>query len=320
MKKILHNSIFVWAVLTATSATCVSAAVTVPHTFSPGSPAKASEVNDNFTSLADAINQVSGPEMGDSAKNPATNCSTLLQQRPGLANDVYWLKPVTAKAAFRAYCDMTTDGGGWTLVWSNLRGGSGKVVTKLAWGAAINTLPRFKGEPSADIESFEVYTGLKHWTDLATAGELRYAWSHDYGQPVAQHYTVPFVLDPNANYTINFDQNAGIGSELPGLVQGHNGQSFSTYDVDNDASSITHCARSYSDTPFWYSACFSGNINGGGEWGGAVATGGGLTSGGTTYILSPPNGHLNGAYWKGAAPQWGSTDGQGAGNGWIYVR
>ena len=48
------------------------------------------------------------------------NCSSIKQQRPSASSGSYWLDldgsgPLKA---FRGYCDMDTDGGGWTLVWA----------------------------------------------------------------------------------------------------------------------------------------------------------------------------------------------------------
>jgi hypothetical protein len=84
------------------------------------------------------------------------------------------------------------------------------------------------------------------------------------------------------------------------LFTDHNGRPFTTYDRDNDAYGPANCATSYSNSPFWYGACWSGSINGGGEWSGS--------------------GYLNGAYWTGSDNFWGTDSGTGAGNGWIFVR
>jgi hypothetical protein len=195
---------------------------------------------------------------------------------------------------------METDGGGWTLVWSNLRGGRGKPMTEIQWATAINTPPRVSGALGPDLEQFIVYTGLKHWPALAPNNLLRYSWANDYGSPIDQSYrcTFGFTLP---NYVLGLlSCTQLVGSTVPGLFTYHNNRPFTTYDRDNDSYGSANCAASYTNTPFWYVNCWDGSINGGGE----VAT----------------TNHVNGAYWVGSGTGCGSDNGTGGGNGWMFVK
>src|SRR5262249_4621517 len=49
---------------------------------------------------------------GEGPNTAATSCAALLAARPGIASGAYWLKPATSNDPFRAYCDMTNEGGG----------------------------------------------------------------------------------------------------------------------------------------------------------------------------------------------------------------
>jgi hypothetical protein len=207
--------------------------------------------------------------------------------------------------------------GGWTLVWSNLRGGRGKLTSDMHWGASIETLPRYRGASAlgaqsgdgpgfGDLQSFEVYTGLRWWHGMIYNGgrrEMLYDWAHNYGDQgqLDRRAACRFELNQPADWTITFPSTCErlIGTELPELFTYHNGQRWSTVDADND-NHTTNCAARYSGSPWWYNGCWRGSISGGGE--------------------SQGDGINNGAYWRDNNPGWGRADGMGAGNGWIYIR
>eukprot|EP01116_Phalansterium_solitarium_P019728 TRINITY_DN561_c0_g1_i10.p1 TRINITY_DN561_c0_g1~~TRINITY_DN561_c0_g1_i10.p1 ORF type:complete len:216 (-),score=35.96 TRINITY_DN561_c0_g1_i10:405-1052(-) len=194
---------------------------------------------------------------------------------------------------------------GWTVVWSNMRGGSGKPMTNMMWANAITGTFRFKTALNSPAipqvpnpEDWGVFTGLSYWTGLSPRGRLRYDWSTDYGKPIAQSYECNYTLTTSI-YVITFTNCVQrVGSQVPGLVGYHSGRAFTTVDNKNNGF-VNNCAPQYSGSPWWYGNCFSGSINGGGE-----------NSGG---------GYYNGAYWYVADPMWGTTAGLGAGNGWILV-
>ncbi|MFN2548023.1 MAG: fibrinogen-like YCDxxxxGGGW domain-containing protein [Myxococcales bacterium] len=51
---------------------------------------------------------------GTDPSRAATSCLALHQANPSLPDGAYWINP-TGSAPFPVWCDMTTDGGGWTL-------------------------------------------------------------------------------------------------------------------------------------------------------------------------------------------------------------
>ena len=73
-----------------------------------------------FPKLCDPIGQTIPSHSGSTQHSVGHSCQTLLRKNPTSKSGFYWIDPFGGSQAnaFKAYCDMETDGGGWTLVWS----------------------------------------------------------------------------------------------------------------------------------------------------------------------------------------------------------
>ena len=82
-----------------------------------------------------------------SQQNPGKDCKDIRDFGSNPVNSVYWIQPPGQPAPFQVYCDMTTDGGGWTLV-MKVDGNS----TLFSYDAAYWTNQTAYNEGAADLD------------------------------------------------------------------------------------------------------------------------------------------------------------------------
>uniref|UniRef100_A0A8C1K6V8 Tenascin XB n=1 Tax=Cyprinus carpio TaxID=7962 RepID=A0A8C1K6V8_CYPCA len=144
------------------------------------------------------------------------------------------------------YCDMETDGGGWTVF---QRRKDGKMNFFRSWHEYSNGFGALDGEFWLGNEKLHNFTKMSPMTlrvDLRAGEESVYA-----------HYSSFSIDNAKKHYTIRVSGYSGTAGDS---LTYHNGRPFSTRDRDPQPF-ITRCAMSYRGG-WWYKNCHEANLNG----------------------------------------------------------
>jgi len=120
---------------------------------------------------------------GSSADCPAETCLDLLQTVPEAQDGTYWIDPA-GTGAFEVPCDMTTDGGGWTVVefasdlpYQNHFDGEDTWLFLPADFSTVLTTAQIEAIQAESSDGFQQYVGLCN-------SVLHYEWAaqghHDF--------------------------------------------------------------------------------------------------------------------------------------------
>ncbi|KAH8284517.1 hypothetical protein KR018_002737 [Drosophila ironensis] len=175
-------------------------------------------------------------------KEKNSSCRALNPKKSGVQ------KIQVGNEKFNVYCDVEIAGRGWLVIqrrvsvsenfyrnWTSYEQGFGDLENNFFIGLdKLNKL--------TSLEAQELYIHLEDFS-----GQTRYA-----------HYSLFHVGNAQVNYTLDqlgtYNGTAGDG------LRNHLNFQFSTYDRDNDNSTI-NCAAKYTGA-WWYKNCYVSNLNG----------------------------------------------------------
>ncbi|XP_029360614.1 tenascin [Echeneis naucrates] len=146
----------------------------------------------------------------------------------------------------RVYCDMETDGGGWTVFQRRM---NGKMDFYRSWSeytAGFGNL------------SEEFWLGNELLHNLTSVGPVSLRVDMRSGNDTAYAHYANFSVDSEERlYTLTVSGYTGTAGDS---MRYHNGRPFSSRDRDPDPLGL-HCARAYMGG-WWYKNCYKTNLNG----------------------------------------------------------
>ena len=204
-----------------------------------------------------------------------TDCYDAMTQGAN-ESGVYNIQPNNTNSSFNVYCDMETDGGGWTVL---LKRRDGSVDFYLNWVDYKNGFGNLKGEHWLGLDNMYLLTNLS-----SDPPQLRVDLADWEGNTAFTKYDQFSVGDEDSAYTLSVSgyQSASTAGDSLGY---HNRQRFSTPDRENDVT-VTDCAVRYHGG-WWHKDCYH-----------SLLTGKYYTSGGPKPRNAPPFGTIW-YHWKG---------------------
>ena len=176
-----------------------------------------------------------------------SDCSELLKSGH-TQSGVYSVNP-DGRGHFNVYCDMRTDGGGWTVF---QRRQDGSVDFYLGW----NDYKAGFGQLTAE---FWLGNDKIHRLTASRPSSLRVELEDWSGGKAYAKYGKFNIGDEQAQYRLEVGSYSGTAGDS--LKERQNNMAFSTKDKDNDGADGYDCAVLYTGA-WWYKDCLYSNLNG----------------------------------------------------------
>ncbi|XP_053233937.1 fibroleukin-like isoform X2 [Podarcis raffonei] len=190
-------------------------------------------------------------------------------------NGIYTIQPIPLRQHFEAYCDMVTDGGGWTVF---QRRQDGSVDFNRTWQEYRQGFGSLQGEH---------WLGNEHLHSLTRLGQHVVRIELEDWHGVKRHavYRKFKVASEAHKYRLTAREYQGSAGNALSYSRNynHDHKCFTTWDSDNDNYPMGNCGAYYG-AGWWFDSCLAANLNGKYHHGRYT----GVTSGiywGTWYIL-----------------------------------
>ena len=151
-----------------------------------------------------------------------------------------------SNTTFDVYCDMVTDGGGWTVF---QRRKDGSVNFYRNWTDYKNGFGDLAGEFWLGLDKIHLLTS----NNVTLRVDLRDSSSTAYAK-----YSTFIVGNESSKYILNVTGYSGTAGDS---LAYHNSMKFTTLDRDNDNHGSLQCAD-FRRGAWWYNACSYSNLNG----------------------------------------------------------
>ncbi|XP_028423224.1 microfibril-associated glycoprotein 4 isoform X1 [Perca flavescens] len=180
------------------------------------------------------------------------DCSAIYQEDKSKPSGVYTIYPAGERSAVEVYCDMTSEGGRWTVFQRRM---DGTVNFIRDWDQYKTGFGNAAGEYWLGLDNIYYLTNNR-------TSELLVDMEDFEGDKAFARYS-SFSVGAGDGYVLSVSGfiNGAAGDSL----SYHNGMKFSTFDKDQDIAE-ENCASSHMGA-FWYKDCHKTNPNGIYQWG-----------------------------------------------------